>query len=109
MGRQALRDGRTDRKNACMSAAPIRVRLRIHGRVQGVFFRDSVRRTALEHGVSGWAENRSDGSVEAVLEGEPDAVRAVAAFCREGPSHARVDRVEEHAEPAEGLRRFEVR
>ena len=58
MGRQALRDRRTDRKNACMSAPPIRLRLLIHGRVQGVFFRDSVRRTATEHGVGGWAENR---------------------------------------------------
>jgi acylphosphatase len=109
MGRQALRDGRTDRKNACMSAAPIRLRLQIHGRVQGVFFRDSVRRTAIEHGVSGSAENRSDGSVEAVLEGDPDAVQAVAAFCRQGPRHARVDRLDEHEEPVEGLRGFEIR
>jgi acylphosphatase len=92
-----------------MSAPSTRLRLEIHGRVQGVFFRDSVRRTAAEHGVSGWAENRSDGSVEVVLEGEPDAVRAVAAFCREGPRHARVDHVEEHDEPVEGLRGFEIR
>ncbi len=69
MGRQALRDRRTDRKNACMSASSIRLRLRIHGRVQGVWFRDSVRRIATEHGVSGWAENLPDGSVEVVLEG----------------------------------------
>jgi acylphosphatase len=109
MGRQALRDGRTDRKNACMSPSLTRLRLQIHGRVQGVWFRDSVRRTATEHGVSGWAENRRDGSVQAVLEGEPDAVAAVAAFCRQGPAHARVDRVEEHEEPAQGLRGFEIR
>jgi acylphosphatase len=109
MGRQALRDGRTDRKNACMSPPLTRLRLSIHGRVQGVWFRDSVRRTATERGVSGWAENLPDGSVEAVLEGEPDAIRAVAAFCRQGPAHARVDRVEEHTEPVEGLRGFEIR
>jgi acylphosphatase len=109
MGRQALRDGRTDRKNACMSAPPIRLRLQIHGRVQGVFFRDSVRRTAIEHGVSGWAENRSDGSVEAVLEGDPDAVRAVATFSRRGPTHARVDHVDEREEPVQGLSGFEIR
>jgi acylphosphatase len=109
MGRQALRDGRTDRKNACMSAPSSRLRLQIHGRVQGVFFRDSVRRTAAGHGVSGWAENRSDGSVEVVLEGDPDAVGAVAAFCRQGPARARVDRVDEREEPAEGLRGFAVR
>jgi acylphosphatase len=109
MGQQASRDRRTDRKNACMSPALTRLRLQIHGRVQGVWFRDSVRRTATEHGVSGWAENRRDGSVQAVLEGEPDAVAAVAAFCRRGPQHARVDRVDEREEPAEGLHGFEIR
>jgi acylphosphatase len=109
MGRQALRDGRTDRKNACMSAPSTRLRLQIHGRVQGVWFRDSVRRTATEHGVSGWAANLPDGSVEVVIEGEPDAVAAVAAFCRQGPAHARVDLVEEREEPVEGLRGFEIR
>jgi acylphosphatase len=109
MGRQALRDGRTDRKNACMSAAPTRLRLSIHGRVQGVWFRDSVRRTATERGVNGWAENLPDGSVEAVLEGEPAAVEAVAAFCRRGPDRAQVDRVDEREEPAEGLTGFEIR
>jgi acylphosphatase len=109
MGRQALRDGRTDRKNACMGDPRTRLRLSIHGRVQGVWFRDSVRRTATEHGVSGWAENLPDGSVEAVLEGEPAAVAAVAAFCRQGPSHARVDRVDEREQPAQGLTGFEIR
>ena len=49
-----------------MSPSLTRLRLQIHGRVQGVWFRDSVRRTATEHGVSGWAENRRDGSVEAL-------------------------------------------
>jgi len=87
----------------------IRLRLSIHGRVQGVWFRDSVRRTALAHDVSGWAENLPDGSVEVVLEGEPSAVRAVADYCRQGPEHARVDQVDERAEPAQGLRGFETR
>ena len=109
MGRQALRDDRTDRKNGCMSAPPTRLRLWIHGRVQGVFFRDSVRRTATERGVSGWAENLPDGSVEVVIEGEPDAVRAVADYCRQGPRHAHVDHVDEQQTPAEGLRGFEIR
>jgi acylphosphatase len=74
-----------------------------------VWFRDSVRRIATERGVSGWAENLPDGSVEAVLEGEPDAVGTVAAFCRQGPAHARVDDVDEREEPAQGLRGFEIR
>src|SRR3984957_14680513 len=109
MGRQALRDRRTEPKNACMVPPPTPRRLQIYGRVQGVWFRDSVRRTAAEHGVSGWAENLPDGSVQVVLEGESDAVRAVAAFCRQGPEHARVDRVDEREEPVEGLRGFEIR
>lgn len=92
-----------------MSASSIGLGLRIHGRVQGVWFRDSVRRIATEHGVSGWAENLPDGSVEVVLEGEPDAVRAVAAFCREGPVHAQVDDVDERQVPVEGVRGFEIR
>jgi acylphosphatase len=109
MGRQALRDCRTDRKNACMSTPPTRLRLQVRGRVQGVWFRDSVSRVAAEHGVSGWAENLSDGSVEAVLEGDRDAVAAVAAFCRQGPTHARVDHVDVRREAPEGLRGFEIR
>jgi acylphosphatase len=92
-----------------MTPPPSRLRLQIHGRVQGVFFRDSVRRSAAEHSVNGWVENLPDGSVEAVLEGEPGAVRAVAAFCRQGPAHARVDRVDEREEPAQGLHGFQIR
>jgi len=92
-----------------MTTTPTRLRLQIHGRVQGVWFRDSVRRTATERCVNGRAENLPDGSVEVVLEGEPDAVRAVAEFCREGPAHARVDHVDEREEPSEGLRGFEIR
>jgi acylphosphatase len=92
-----------------MPSAATRLHLSIHGRVQGVWFRDSVRRTAAEHRVSGWASNRPDGSVEAVLEGERADVEAVAAFCRQGPQHARVDHVDEREEPAEGLSGFEIR
>ena len=58
---------------------PTRVRVVVHGHVQGVFFRDSVRRTARERGVAGWVRNRRDGTVEAVFEGEPDAVEAIVA------------------------------
>ena len=92
-----------------MSTEPARLRLSIHGRVQGVWFRDSVRRTAVDHGVGGWAANLPDGSVEVVLEGDPSAVAAVAAFCRRGPRQARVDRVDERVEPAEGLNGFQIR
>jgi acylphosphatase len=104
-----LRGLRTDRKNASMSATATRLHLSIHGHVQGVWFRDSVRRAAAAHGVAGWAANRPDGSVEAVLEGDRAAVDAVAAFCRHGPSQARVDHVNQREEPVEGLSGFEIR
>ena len=85
-----------------------RRRVIVHGRVQGVFFRDSVRRLASERGVAGFAINREDGTVEAVFEGEADAVDALVDFCRRGPSQARVERVEEDEEEPEGLQGFRV-
>jgi len=81
----------------------------VHGLVPGVFFRDSTRRLAQRHGVAGWVSNRWDGSVEAVFEGEPDAVERLVAFSREGPRGARVDAVEVTDEEPEGLLGFAVR
>ena len=69
----------------------IRRRVVVAGRVQGVFFRDSTRREARRRRVAGWVTNRPDGSVEAVFEGEPDAVEAVVAWTRRGPVRARVE------------------
>jgi acylphosphatase len=88
---------------------PVRKRVRAHGRVQGVFFRDTVRRAARERGVAGWAENRADGTVEAVFEGEPEAVDALVELCRGGPGSSSVSRLDVEDEPAEGLRGFDVR
>jgi acylphosphatase len=81
----------------------------VHGFVQGVFFRDSVRRRAESAGVGGWVRNNRDGSVEAVLEGEEEAVERVLAFCRRGPRGAQVDRVEVAEEAPSGLQGFEIR
>jgi acylphosphatase len=92
-----------------MSDAPIRRRVRVHGRVQGVWFRGSTERRARSLGVAGWVRNRPDGSVEAVFEGRPDAVDAALAFCREGPPGARVERFEVSEEAPEGLAGFDVR
>jgi acylphosphatase len=86
-----------------------RVRLRIHGRVQGVFFRDSMRREAVRHGVAGWVRNNSDGTVEAVLEGSSEGVDAVVAWARSGPPGARVSHVEEAAEEPQAAAGFAVR
>ena len=81
----------------------------VHGEVQGVFFRDSTRAEAERRGVAGWVTNRSDGAVEAVFEGDPDAVAALVEHCREGPPRARVERVDEEREEPEGLDGFRVR
>jgi len=87
----------------------IRRRVVVHGFVQGVFFRDSVRRHALTTGVTGWVRNNRDGTVEAVFEGEDAAVERLVGFCRDGPRGARVDRVEVEIEEPEGLQAFLVR
>jgi acylphosphatase len=87
----------------------IRRRVKVHGEVQGVFFRDSTRRRAETHRVAGWVRNCPDGSVEAVFEGDPEAVEQLVEFCRRGPSRARVERVEVAEEPLESLSGFRVR
>ena len=86
----------------------VRKRVRAHGRVQGVFFRDSLRRAAAREGVAGWAANRPDGTVEAVLEGEPKAVERLVEEVRRGPGHADVSRLDVADEQPEGLRGFDV-
>ncbi len=86
----------------------MRRRVIVHGRVQGVFFRDTTRRLALEHGVSGWVRNTWEGTVEAVFEGRPEAVERLVAFVRRGPSGAHVERVEVFAEDEEGLTGFSI-
>jgi len=87
----------------------IRRRVVVHGHVQGVFFRDSVRRQAQQRNVSGWVANRPDGTVEAVFEGEPDDVERLVAFCRKGPRGAQVESVDVTEENPEGVPGFTVR
>jgi acylphosphatase len=92
-----------------MSEPLVRRRVRAHGRVQGVFFRDSVRREAERRGVAGWARNCMDGTAEAVFEGPGEAVEAMVAFVRRGPGHASVSSVDVADEACEGLSGFSVR
>jgi acylphosphatase len=88
----------------------MRVRVVAHGRVQGVFFRDSTRGRAESLGLAGWAANRPDGAVETVFEGERDAVERMVAWIRaSGPGRADVADLEVTEEEPEGLRGFEVR
>jgi acylphosphatase len=68
----------------------VRLHVWVSGCVQGVFFRSAVQEQAYTVGVTGWVRNLTDGRVEAVLEGERDAVEQVVAFCRRGPPYARV-------------------
>lgn len=78
----------------------------MHGRVQGVGFRYSLTRAAQTRGVAGWARNRTDGTVEAVFEGEPEAVGSLIRLSREGPRGSQVERLELFEEEPEGLTRF---
>jgi len=85
-----------------------RRRVVVQGHVQGVFFRETVRRRALAAGLAGSVRNCPDGSVEAVFEGEREAVERLVEFCREGPRGARVDWVDVASEEPVGLAGFEV-
>ena len=86
-----------------------RRRVVVHGHVQGVFFRDSVRERAESRGLAGWVRNRDDGAVEAVFEGTEDDVDALVRFCHEGPRSADVERVDVVDEDPLGDEGFAVR
>ena len=92
-----------------MSGDTVRRRLTIKGDVQGVNFREATRRKATEAGVAGWVRNRSDGAVEAVFEGPPEAVDQLVEFCNDGPTAATVERVDVAEEEPETLSGFDVR
>ena len=81
----------------------------VYGRVQGVYFRDTCRRVARDNGVTGWVRNLPDGRVEAVFEGQPDAVGRLVDWARRGPRLAMVDDVVVRAEQPEGLGDFLIR
>jgi acylphosphatase len=87
----------------------VRRRVVVYGRVQGVFFRDSCERMASSAGVFGWVRNRNDGAVEAVFEGEPQAVDGMVAWMGQGPRRAYVERTEVFDEDPVGESGFRVR
>ncbi|ACS90217.1 MULTISPECIES: acylphosphatase [Thermococcus] len=86
----------------------VRAHLRIYGRVQGVGFRWSMQREAKKLGVNGWVRNLPNGSVEAVIEGERERVEALIGWAHQGPSWARVTRVEVGWETPKGEKGFRV-
>ncbi len=87
----------------------VRYRVLISGRVQGVFFRDSCRRLAEQHGVAGWVRNLPDGRVEAAFEGLPEDVGRLLDWAHRGPRLAVVEAVAVHPERPEGLAAFYIR
>lgn len=86
----------------------VRRRVVVHGRVQGVFFRASVRDTAQRLGVTGTVRNCADGTVEAAFEGPTEDVERAVEFCRHGPPGARVEDVEVFDEQPHGEIGFRV-
>jgi acylphosphatase len=87
----------------------IRTSVVITGKVQGVNFRAETRRAARQRNVRGWVRNRSDGSVEALFEGDEPDVKAMLEWCRQGSSFSRVQHVDIHWETYNGeFDRFEI-
>ena len=81
----------------------------IHGRVQGVFYRQSSQQQARRLGLTGYARNNPDGTVTIEAEGPADALAALETWCRQGPPAARVEQVDVAAGGIEGYAEFEVR
>jgi acylphosphatase len=85
-----------------------RARVKVSGRVQGVFYRATCAERARSLGLAGWIRNTGDGGVEAVFEGAPEAVDEAIAWCRHGPRSARVDSIEVLEELPSGEQGFRV-
>ncbi len=84
-------------------------RVVVYGDVQGVFFRDACSKEASAAGVAGWVTNRSDGTVEAVFEGDESAVERMCRWCEAGSPEAAVERVDVARTEDTGVQGFEVR
>jgi acylphosphatase len=92
-----------------MTEERVRARIYVSGTVQGVSYRANTKAEATERGVSGWVRNRDDGRVEAVFEGDPDAVDAMIEWCRTGSPLASVEHVEVEDEAPQSIEGFHVR
>lgn len=85
-----------------------RARVRVTGLVQGVYFRAETAERATAVGLGGWVRNTTDGSVEAVFEGDGERVSSLVEWCRRGPAGARVDDVSVEWEAPRGERGFRI-
>jgi acylphosphatase len=108
-GARSSRPARRSRPRPEYRLLVVRYRVLISGRVQGVFFRDSCRRLAEQHGVAGWVRNLPDGRVEAVFEGLAEDVRRLLDWAHTGPRLAVVEAVAVQPEQPEGLAAFLVK
>ena len=86
----------------------VTLHLVIHGRVQGVFFRESMRQQAVQLNVNGWAHNQADGTVEAVVQGSAESVSKLLEWAQRGPPLAKVMRIDQDATSGEWTT-FEIR
>lgn len=99
-----------DSKGDTMSSTDrTRVHVFVSGRVQGVYYRATTRKTATERGVDGWVKNLDDGRVEAVFEGPPEAVESMVEWCQTGSPQANVTNVAVEYGDTEGEGDFRVR
>lgn len=71
------------------------LRLRVHGHVQGIGFRDACKRHAHLHGVRGWVSNAGNGTVDVLLQGSPDQVDRMLSWLGQGPEGAQVSEIEQ--------------
>ncbi|OGU20950.1 MAG: acylphosphatase [Hydrogenophilales bacterium RIFOXYD1_FULL_62_11] len=86
----------------------VTLHLVIHGRVQGVFFRESMRQQAVQLNIHGWTQNRDDGTVEAVIQGSAESVSKLLEWAQHGPPLAKVTRIDQDAASGDWLT-FEIR
>ncbi|WP_420605226.1 acylphosphatase [Novosphingopyxis sp.] len=84
-------------------------RLTVHGRVQGVFYRNWTLAAARDLGLTGWVRNRDDGTVEVHVEGEAAAIERLVALAHDGPPAADVARIESEEVGAQGFDNFDKR
>lgn len=91
-----------------MDEGVVRAHAVVHGRVQGVWFRQSTATEARAIGVTGWVRNRPDGAVEAVFEGPRAAVELALEYVREGPERAFVESVQSEWEQPQGEKTFRI-
>lgn len=86
-----------------------RLRIRVTGKVQGVFYRASTQAKAKELGLNGWVKNDQDGSVLIEAEGEDQKLDKLVNWCQQGPGAAQVNNVDTTEIQPEGINNFEIR